>query len=100
MAITRDRLDKIFIDDQGRRWGQFRVTDLELFSIPSSHVKSEIMKAADRLGLNPWRIMTHKSADECGHIIYGQMREDVQQPDEVVPDYVSNRRHIDLSILE
>ena len=102
MAIERERLDKVWIDDQGRRWGQFRVYDVELLSLQKPYEgKVEIWRCAARLGLHLGTLQEWRgSSDGCSLIIYGRMKHDVKPPDEVVADYVSNRRHIDLSILE
>jgi hypothetical protein len=100
MAIQRERLDRIDIGPDGKRWGQFEVSDIELFSYPPSHVRAEIVKCANRLGLDAFSLTVHRPSDRSVQIVYGPMRHSFQQEDEEVAGYVSNRRHIDLSILE
>jgi hypothetical protein len=96
----RERLDEVVIHPDGTRWGQFKVTDIELCSIPPNNVQAEVMKAADRLGLEWSKLSVLRSSDEHSQIVYGRMKADVQQPDEIAASNVSNRRYIDLSILE
>jgi len=92
----RDRLDKVVIHPDGTRWGQFEVSDLQLYSISPSRVKHEVMACADRLGMEPFKLEMLRPADRCVQIVYGPMKPEAPPR----ADYISNRRHIDLSILE
>jgi hypothetical protein len=92
----RERLDKVVIHPDGTRWGQFEVSDLDLLSIPPYHVKVEVMKCADRLGMDAFKLEVFRPADRCVQIVCGPMKPEAPPR----ADYISNRRHIDLSILE
>lgn len=100
MAIARERLDKSWVDDQGHRWGQFRVHDIELLPLTIPDGQRSIFQIAHKLGLDIRVMMKIRSAHDNSTIYWGRMRHDVKPHEEVVAHYVSTRRHIDLSILE